>query len=100
LVHQCFEYTNGLFKTCRNGHIAIVKYLIEHGVDVNKENNNDESPLYFAFMERQEDIVKYLVEQGANINKKFINDNTLLLKVFQEEYYYNEMFSGTGLRYR
>jgi len=28
-----------LFWACQEGHIEVVKYLVEHGADINKENN-------------------------------------------------------------
>jgi len=50
----------------------IIKYLIKHGADVNKENKNEETPLYCACQEGNEKIVKYLIECGADI--KMIDD--------------------------
>ncbi|ORY38048.1 ankyrin [Neocallimastix californiae] len=53
-----------------NGNEAIVKYLVEHGADVNKKDNYGENSLFKACRSGNEAIVKYLVEHGANINKK------------------------------
>jgi len=50
--------------------MAIVKYLVEHGTDINKENKNGETPLHFAIRLRIERLVKYLVEHGADIHKE------------------------------
>eukprot|EP00833_Pecoramyces_ruminatium_P001633 jgi/Orpsp1_1/1175665/evm.model.c7180000054754.1 len=50
-------------KVNRNfGNENLVKYLVEHGADINKENKDGKTPLFDAF--------KYLVELGADINKK------------------------------
>ena len=49
----------------------LVKYLVEHGAEINKEKNRDgETPLFNACLSGNEDVVKYLVEHGTDINKK------------------------------
>jgi len=86
-----------LFEACRSKNEAIVKYLVEHGADINKEigqerNKEDdgslsfssvyilvhdgETPLFEACRTGNEAIIKYLVEQGANINKENRNGET------------------------
>ncbi|OUM56154.1 hypothetical protein PIROE2DRAFT_49921, partial [Piromyces sp. E2] len=57
-----------LFEACNNGKEAIVKYLIEHGANVNEENKYGKTPIFDAYTSGNEAIVKYLVEQGADIN--------------------------------
>jgi len=48
----------------------LVKYLIEKGVDVNKESEDTgEASLFYACSNRNENLLKYFVEQGADINK-------------------------------
>jgi len=40
-VNQSHEYyTTSLVNACKNGHEPLVKYLIEHGVDINEENEH------------------------------------------------------------
>ncbi|KAL6632575.1 hypothetical protein U3516DRAFT_885956 [Neocallimastix sp. 'constans'] len=53
---------------CRNE--ALVKYLVEHGTDINKESKDGSSPLLKPCSNGNEAIVKYLTEFGAYINKK------------------------------
>lgn len=53
------------------GYESIVKYLIEHGADVNKVGmSNGPTPLFMALYNGNENIVKYLVEHGADVNKE------------------------------
>ncbi|ORX86825.1 ankyrin, partial [Anaeromyces robustus] len=52
------------------GNEYITKYLVDHGADVNKEDINGNTPIFFACQSGNENIVKYLVEHGADINKK------------------------------
>ena len=54
-----------------------MKYLIEHGADINKENNFGEIPLFISCEKGNVDIVKYLVEHGADVNKKNDKGETL-----------------------
>jgi len=53
--------------------INIIKYLIEHGVDINKEDFDGETPLFGAYKKGNEIVVEYLVDHGADINKEIIN---------------------------
>jgi ankyrin repeat protein len=50
-----------------NGWLDIVKYLVEHGADVNICDSDGDDPLHFAIMfNYDDDIVKYLLDNGAN----------------------------------
>ena len=48
-----------------HGHLDVVKYLIEHGVDVHL---GEDSALMYAILQGHLEIVKYLVESGADIH--------------------------------
>lgn len=39
---------NAIFEAYRSGNEAIVKYLVEHGADINKTNSNGSTPLFEA----------------------------------------------------
>ena len=56
----------------------MIKYLIEHGADINKENNNGGTPLMFASKNENKTLIKYLVDHGANVNIKLDNGKTIL----------------------
>jgi len=62
----------------------IVKYLIDQGADINKENKSGETTLFFACRNATEKIIRYLVEQGADINKVIdkINSEEILCLYF------------------
>jgi len=59
-----------LHYACRNGNENIVKYLVDHGAYINKQNEYGETSLHYACRNGNENIVKYLVEHGADINKQ------------------------------
>eukprot|EP00833_Pecoramyces_ruminatium_P000006 jgi/Orpsp1_1/1174038/evm.model.c7180000048662.1 len=54
-----------------------IKYLIEHGADVNKKGNCNKRPLHIAIENKKEDIIKYLVDSGANYN----DNGSLILNI-------------------
>ena len=64
------ENDRALKISCTEGFLDIVKYLIEHGVDINSENGLICASYYGHFH-----IVKYLVEQGADVHLD--DDNAL-----------------------
>jgi len=51
---------------CKKGNETIVKYLIEHGADINIKNKNDETPLSFAGKSINNYLINYLSLHGAN----------------------------------
>jgi len=55
---------------CERGKRAIVKYLVEQGADINKENRYAKTPLIYAQERGKEKNRKYLVKEGAKRNKK------------------------------
>jgi len=73
-----------LISACQIGDESQVKYLIEHGADVNGIGEFGESPLIAAVNYLKENsifynpIINYLVEQGANVNAHDYFDNTPL----------------------
>ena len=56
-----------------------VKYLIEHGANIYKENKNGNIPLIMACRNHNENIVKYLFEHIYDVNIKNKNGTTLLI---------------------
>ena len=48
----------------QNGHLSIVKNLVEHGANIHVTNNH---ALRWASENGHLDVVKYLVEKGANV---------------------------------
>ena len=67
-----------MFYACLYGKESIVKYLIEHGANINITSHCGEVPLFNACFIGNEVIVKYLVEHGADVNKKNFKGKTPL----------------------
>jgi len=47
------------------GNKDIMRYLVEHGEDVNKSNKNGKTPLIEARRIQNKSIVKYFMDHGA-----------------------------------
>lgn len=56
---------------CENGNLKMVKFLLNHGANIEHEASFDEKPLYFAAKSNHFDVVKYLVAKNASINPGF-----------------------------
>ena len=62
----------------QNSSLERVKYLIEHGADVNNQDRFGWSALQSAAYNDDRDMVQYLVEQGADVNAKSNLEKTAL----------------------
>jgi ankyrin repeat protein len=52
------------------GNVELTEFLIEHGADVNQENEFGWTPLHSAAKYGQDRIVAMLLEAGADLNAK------------------------------
>ena len=59
------ENTITLHEAAYNGHLDIVKALIEAGANVNKADSDGYTPIYGATCNRHLDVVKALKTAGA-----------------------------------
>ena len=53
--------------------LEIAKLLVEHGANVNGEDNNKSTPLHQAVIAHDIRIAQFLIENGADVNAKNIN---------------------------
>lgn len=61
-----------LSRAARNGHEAVVKLLLDHGAEINSNDNNGRKPLSLAARDGHEAVVELLLDRDAEINS---NDN-------------------------
>ncbi|CAG5119524.1 unnamed protein product [Candidula unifasciata] len=87
LIHAKTNGATPLIMAGRNGHLEVVKYLIEHcraeieqvgSVTFDGETIEGAPPLWCAAAAGHLNIVKYLVEHGANVNKTTYTNSTPL----------------------
>ena len=70
-----------LHYSASSGEVEIMKYLLEHGADVNQKTNEGEcTPLHYATgnISRIEDTVSLLLDYSADVNAVSSLGNTLL----------------------
>ena len=66
-------------RAVEEGHIEVVKLLIQHGVDIESRNDFDNTPIITAAHKGHLEIVKLLLEQeGIDINGKGAKDYSML----------------------
>ena len=67
-----------LYKASRNGHLPVVRYLVEQGARKDRANFNGVAPLIVASYKGHTDVVHYLLEQGADKDKPTDRGNSSL----------------------
>ncbi|EAY22658.1 hypothetical protein TVAG_475860 [Trichomonas vaginalis G3] len=56
-----------LHNACHGGSLAVVKYLVEKGADVNLQNDFKEIPLFYACYYGRYDCAEFLLDHGSTI---------------------------------
>ena len=71
---KVFEGSTLLHSACMSysGNLEVVKYLVEHGVDINAIQNSEgeHTALSWSISHQHLEIFKYLISKGADINFK------------------------------
>ncbi|XP_067017125.1 leucine-rich repeat serine/threonine-protein kinase 1-like isoform X3 [Acropora muricata] len=57
-----------LFMACENGHLEVVRQIVEFGADVNYASYNELTPLCAACMNKHTSVAKYLISKGALVH--------------------------------
>jgi len=64
------NYNKSIHYAAIEGHLEVVKYLLENGANINAIGNLDYQSIHCAALEGHLEVVKYLLENGADINAK------------------------------
>ncbi|KAJ3335115.1 hypothetical protein HDU83_000620, partial [Entophlyctis luteolus] len=67
-----------LYIASKHGQFEVVKWLVDHGANVNTENVNKWAPLHIASSIGHLEVVKWLVDHGANVNAEEVTKATPL----------------------
>ena len=92
-INGFYDGATPLYYATRANHINVIKFLINHGADVNIGNMEDnETALDIATELGYLDAVKMLIKAGADVNQKDANGNTSLYYTFNglTDYQYNK----------
>lgn len=82
--HIRTSFDTPLFIAVQNRHVAVAKYLIEKGADVNVRRDDGYTPLLRAVDNGDCDLVNFLIEKGANIQATCPDGATALFVGAQE----------------
>ena len=83
-----FRGNTALHLACANGHLPVVKYLVENlKVDINALNNSNNTPLYWAMINNQKDIVDYLLSKGVNYDIKTAQGKSISEEAYDNKFY-------------
>ena len=77
----------GLHFAAKQGHVDIVKVLLQNGADVNAVTLNRKTGLHFAAQFGHVEVVIVLIQNGADVNAVAIYRDTPLLLACNEEYF-------------
>ncbi|MDQ8039717.1 MAG: ankyrin repeat domain-containing protein, partial [Cellulomonas sp.] len=68
IIHG-YEENTPLYIACREGHLDIVKLLVESGVDINKPGFMKNSPLMGAVKAKSISVIDYLLTRNPDVQK-------------------------------
>ena len=82
-IHGEIKYgCTALLVAAVNGHLAVVRLLIEQNAEVDTATSKNSTPLRAAAFNGHLDIVRCLVENGADVNARTILRNTLMIACY------------------
>ena len=67
-IGMLIQYETRWHIASQEGHLEVVKILIEHGAEIEAIYKDGYTPLYIASQNGRLDVVEYLISQQANIN--------------------------------
>ncbi|MBN2230334.1 MAG: ankyrin repeat domain-containing protein [Candidatus Thorarchaeota archaeon] len=86
-----------LHLACDNGHLAVVEFLIEQGVDIAAMNCIDMTPLHMAVRNGHAAVVRYICDKALPITERILDD---VLTVASMSVYSNEQIYKMVYDYR
>lgn len=77
-VHARYRGRTPLHEACLQGHINVIKILLDNGADIEANDNNEIKPLHYAVYARNKDVIITLLNRGANVDCRDNQGNTPL----------------------
>jgi ankyrin repeat protein len=72
---KIFPYLVITWSSFRNGHVAVVRALLERGANIEAKEGDGSTPLYVAAQNGHVDVVKLLLKRRANPETSFLVRN-------------------------
>jgi len=82
---NCRDGTTALFAAVVGGFIHVVKYLVDHGADVNLANIGGQTPLHLAVVGDSADILSFLLSEGSWLEPEDEFGDTPLMYAIRED---------------
>ena len=76
-VSDWFGWT-ALHNATMDNRIDVIKLLLHKGADVNKQNDNKDTPLHFAAQFNHTEVARLSIQNGADVNIRNDVNNTPL----------------------
>ena len=70
------ETRSALEVACKEGNLAVVELLIEHGADIHGRNTAKNPPIHAAVVYNNLDIINLLLKKGVNVNARNFRGET------------------------
>ncbi|KAL4800663.1 hypothetical protein BDV19DRAFT_375363 [Aspergillus venezuelensis] len=76
LARRCADFAGDrhsrrpLYWAAKEGHLAVVKLLLERGANIESKDSRESTPLQVAVIHGHEEVVQALVQQGANLEAR------------------------------
>ena len=67
IVQRYHGVQSHIAMAAHDGHLVVVRYLVEQGVDMNKAANNGPTPLLAAILKGHDEVAAFLHAAGASV---------------------------------
>ncbi len=79
-----------LHHACEQGHLAIVKDLVAHGVSIDTNNDKKPTPLLVCVKSGQLECAEFLIDNGADVSEKDNRGRNILHILFERDEFNEE----------
>jgi len=79
IVKNNLKYqANGLISACKENHLEMIQYMIDHDANVNVSDNTYKTPLMNVCHNLNYKLIQFLIDYGADLDSVDIHGNSVL----------------------